>query len=479
MGTKARPRAQAKTRLGAYRAKRDFARTPEPAGGGTPAAQARFVVQEHHASRLHWDFRLEREGVLVSWAVPRGVPDDPDENRLAVHVEDHPLSYIDFAGEIPAGEYGAGRVLIWDRGTYECHKFDADEVVVTLHGQRVRGKYALFRTHGKNWMMHRMEPRADRDYEPMPRDLQPMLARLSRLPADDDRYAFEIKWDGIRALAYIEGGRVCLESRNRLDVTSQYPELRGLGETLGSRRAILDGEIVALDEAGRPSFARLQQRMHLGSDAVVRRRMREVPVTYAIFDLLYLDGRVLMSLPYAERRKRLDALGLAGEAWHVPAYHVGDGAAMLAASRERGLEGVIAKRLDSTYEPGRRSGAWLKIKNQNRQEFVIGGWLPGERHPIGSLLLGYYEGGALRYAGNVGTGFTQAMLDQLHSLLAPQRSERNPFSTRPPKHPVFVEPTQVCEVEFSEWTRDGALRQPSFKGLRPDKDPREVTREAL
>ena len=470
-------------RLKTYRAKRDFSRTPEPADVQAPVAAApRFVIQEHHASHLHWDFRLERDGVLVSWALPKGVPLDPKKNHLAVHTEDHPLSYFDFAGTIPRGNYGAGEVYIWDHGHYDCHKFRDDEVMITLHGERVQGKYVLFRTHGKNWMIHRMDPAVRAD--PMPQDLTPMLARLSHLPRDDARYAFEIKWDGVRALSYIEGGRIQLQSRNLLDVTAVYPELKGLGEQAGSRRLVLDGEVVALDAEGRPSFQRLQNRMRVTTPALIRRRMQETPVVYMIFDVLYADGTDVRALAYTERRKRLEALKLAGPHWQTPGYHVGDGKQMLAASRARGLEGVIAKRLDSRYEAGARTGAWLKIKNVLRQEFVVAGFTPGARHPIGSLLLGYYAADGdtksprLRYAGGVGTGFTGAVLDELYAVLKKTLRPTNPFGVKIPKRDArFVSPTLVAEIEFTEWTRAGTLRHPSFKGLRSDKMPSEVVRE--
>jgi bifunctional non-homologous end joining protein LigD len=471
-------------KLGEYKRKRDFAATPEPAGAKRKRKSGeRFVVQEHHARSLHWDLRLERDGVLVSWAVPKGIPADPKRNHLAVHVEDHPLEYIDFAGEIPAGEYGAGKVKIWDQGTYECEKWRDDEVIVTFRGERLQGKYVLFETKGKNWMIHRMDPPADPGEEPMPERIVPMMARLSVLPRNDEDYAFEIKWDGVRTILYSEAGRVRLESRNLRDVTRQYPEMRALGRELGSRRVVLDGEIVALDEQGRPDFQRLQPRMHLESEAAVRRRMSDTPVVYMIFDLLYLDGHVTMDLPYTERRERLDRLGLDGPNWRVSAYHVGDGQAMLDASDAQGLEGVMAKRLDSRYEPGKRSGAWLKIKNHMRQELVIGGWLPGKggrSGRLGSLAVGYYDGPKGRgqklvYAGNVGTGFTESTLAALMERLEPLRTGKSPFTGRqPPKDTVFVEPRLVGEVEFRGWTRARTLRQPSFKGLREDKDPRDV-----
>jgi bifunctional non-homologous end joining protein LigD len=471
-------------RLDEYRSRRKPGRTPEPAGRGGGGRDDRFVIQQHHARRLHWDLRLEHGGVLVSWALPRGLPDDPKQNRLAVHTEDHPVEYLDFEGEIPEGEYGAGEMRIWDRGTYETEKWEPEKVVVRLDGERARGRYAIFRTRGDDWLIHRMDP-PDPAFEPMPARIEPMKATLSELPADDARWGFEIKWDGVRAIAYCEPGHLRLESRTRRDVTGQYPELRALLDQLGARRAVLDGELVAFDDAGRPSFQRLQRRMHVGSEAEVRRRMEAVPVTYVIFDLLYLDGRSLLGLGYEDRRSELEALELAGASWQTPAYHRGEGAALLAASREQGLEGIIAKRLASAYRPGRRSRDWLKIKNVRSQEMVIGGWLPGKGRregELGALAVGYHEGeGAerrLRYAGKVGTGFDAAALELLRNRLEPLRRDRSPFEGRQPERAtIFVEPELVCDVDFAEWTKAGTLRHPSYKGLRTDKPAIEVVRE--
>ncbi len=483
-------------KLREYQRKRQFERTPEPAGGPGKAAGRRrvklprFVVQEHHATRLHWDFRLERDGVLVSWAVPKGVPADPKENHLAVHVEDHPLDYIDFEGEIPQGNYGAGRVMVWDEGTYEEIKWwmgpdhPKQEVQVALHGRRLQGRYTLFQTRGKDWMIHRMDPPQDPGREPMPDRLLPMTAKLEKgLPPEPRRFGYEFKWDGVRGIVYSAGGTLRIQSRNLEDITGRYPEVRPLSEALGSHEVVLDGEIVALDGSGRPSFEQLQQRMGLNQDNEIRRKMREVPVVYLIFDVLYLDGHSLMPLPYRERRQALDGLGLAGPAWQVPPWIEGDGAAMLEASAAQRLEGIMAKRLDSSYEPGRRSDAWLKIKNHARQEFVIGGWLPGQGRRegrAGAILVGYYDGADFVYAGKVGTGFTEKMLDDLARRLEPLARDGSPFTAggKPERAARFVQPRLVCEVEFSEWTKAGQLRAPSFKGLRDDKDPRQVVREA-
>jgi bifunctional non-homologous end joining protein LigD len=470
-------------RLKEYRGKRDAQATPEPAGDGTAAAPEdgarRFVVQEHHATRLHWDLRLEHDGVAVSWAIPNGIPEDPKDNRLAVHTEDHPLEYLEFEGDIPKGSYGAGTMRIWDRGTYEEHKFDDAKVEITFHGERLQGRYGLFplkrkkgEPPGKDWMIHRMDPPADPTREPMPEHVKPMLARAAALPARDDDWAYEIKWDGVRALVYSEPGRIRFESRNGNDITNSYPELKAFNRALSSHRAIVDGEIVAFDELGRPSFGRLQSRMHIASESAARRRSKEVPVVFVAFDLLWLDGHPLLDLPYAERRGRLRELGLDGPSWRTPDHVVGNGAAVLEASLQNGLEGVVAKKLDSPYEPGRRSACWLKVKNVRREDVVVGGWLPGtgkRDERIGALLVGVERDGELRYAGRVGTGFTEAELGRLANVL--ERRDDSPFAaagTKPPKNSVFVHPTRVAEVEFTEWTSDGMLRHPSYKGLREE-----------
>jgi bifunctional non-homologous end joining protein LigD len=470
--------------LAEYNAKRDFETTPEPKGR-TPKTRAqsapRFVVQEHHARALHWDLRLEREGVLASWAVPKGIPPDPKKNHLAVQTEDHPMEYLTFGGEIPQGEYGGGSMHIWDTGTYETHKWGEREVMVTLHGERVEGRYVLFRTRGNQWMIHRMDPPQDPDRASAPENLRPMAAVLAKQPPTGSGWAWELKWDGVRALGYVDGGRVRLFSRRGNEVTHRYPELRKLGEVLGSLDVVLDGEIVAFDDSGRPSFEHLQSRMHVESESAIRRLTQQVPVVYVLFDLLWADGHSLLELPYEQRRARLADLQLTGPSWQTPPNEVGDGAATIDVSKRFGLEGVMAKRLDAPYEPGKRSQAWVKVKNALRQEFVVGGWQPGEggrAGSIGSLLVGYYDEGVLHYAGKVGSGLSGASIAELERLFERCGRDTSPFEAgRVPKGVHFVEPVLVVEVRFTEWTSAGNIRQPTFLGVRPDKDPREVVRE--
>ena len=326
------------------------------------------MVQEHHATRLHWDLRLEHDGVLASWAIPNGIPADPADNRLAVHTEDHPLEYLDFHGQIPAGEYGAGTMTIWDHGTFETHLWDAKKVEITFHGEHLSGRYGLFpigqrgrEGSEKDWMIHRMDPPVDPDREPMPERILPMLAGAGDLPPQEAKWSFEVKWDGVRAIAYVKPGRLRLESRNLNDITETYPEVRGILRDLGMREAVFDGEIVAFGDDGRPSFERLQRRINVSSPSAVRRLSASTPVVYAIFDLLYLDGRSLMALPYEQRRDRLDGLGLGGPAWRAPANHPGAAGRCWTPPRPRAWraswpsDSIPATSRDGGRAPGSRS----------------------------------------------------------------------------------------------------------------------------
>jgi bifunctional non-homologous end joining protein LigD len=339
----------------------------------------------------------------------------------------------------------------------------------------------------------------------MPRNLEPMLARPAKTLPHGDGWAYEIKWDGIRALTYVDDRGLRIAARRGADHTPRYPEFAAIAEAFEGRELILDGEIVAFDASGRPSFQLLQRRMGLTTESTIRIRSRETPATYVAFDLLWLDGKSLCAEPYLKRRQRLAELGFDGANWQAPAHHLGDGDRLWQAIREQGLEGVVAKRVDSPYRPGARSGEWLKVRYRRGQELVIGGWMPGEGTrggTVGSLLLGYWDatpeeaeklGRPQRfvYAGGVGTGYTQDMLKRLTQLLKPLERSDPPFELGEDPvlkyrqrardrgaGPRWVEPELVCEVEFTEWTREGTLRQSAFKGLRDDKDPREVVRES-
>ena len=457
-------------RLTTYRRKRDAAKTPEPIPGEPPGRgdDNRFVIQEHHARRLHYDFRLERDGVLVSWAVPKNLPQSPSENHLAVRTEDHPLEYATFAGTIPKGEYGAGEVSIWDSGTYSCEKFTDTEVIVDLSGRKVSGRYALIQTDGDHWLAHRMKD------QPAARiaEFTPMLATLGSVDRlTGAQWAFEGKYDGYRMLAEADHGSLRLQSRNGRDVTAEYPQLRALADTLAEHHVILDGEAVALDSHGVPSFHEMQN------------RARATRVEFWAFDVLYLDGRSLQRVKYRDRRRVLETLATA-TSLIVPPLIDAEGPAALAFSRKRGWEGVVAKKWDSTYQPGRRSTAWIKDKNWNTQDVVIGGWRKGEggrSSGIGALLVGIPGDGGLRFLGRVGTGFTEKDLSHLKRILTPLHTDVSPFDAPLPKTELkavtFVRPELVGEVRYGERTPDGRLRHPSWRGLRPDKDPAEVTAE--
>lgn len=502
-------------RLAAYRSMRDQSKTPEPVPAEAPPTSAgnSFVIQEHHARKLHFDFRLEHDGVLVSWAIPKGVPTDPGQNHLAVQTEDHPLAYGSFEGTIPAGQYGAGDVTIWDKGTYDLEKWrDGKEVIATLHGEKHGShRYALIHTGGggrdggeNNWLIHLMKsveeqpPRtakadsrrkviggsrspksgADRRFAPML--ASPGTPGELGGPAD---WAFEMKWDGVRTIAEVRGDSVTLTSRNGVDVTATYPELQALPGMLRGN-AVLDGEIIALNKAGRPDFGVLQKRMKLAKPKDVEPAMASTPVQFMVFDLLELDGEPLLESTYDERRDRLEAALRPSGAIQLPPAFDGDARAALSTSRSLGLEGIIAKRRSSRYLPGKRVKAWLKIKHNLSQEVVIGGWRPGSgarSHHVGSLLMGIPTPDGLHYVGRVGSGFTDRQLDELGSRLRRMERKTSPFSDVPAADASdahWVTPSLVGEVSFSDWTPTGKLRHPSWRGWRPDKKPEDVHRES-
>ena len=482
MEKKASARKALDVTLRDYNRKRDPKQTPEPFGSSKPGKQPIFVVQRHDASRLHYDFRLERSGALMSWAVPKGVPLEPGEQHLAVHVEDHPLEYAKFEGEIPKGNYGAGTVELWDKGTYELVEEKKNGgLTVRLHGEKLDGVWALVpaRLDGKeqNWLIVRKKDDAPPSDKVSQGRYKPMLATLAREGSFPDSresgWVFEVKWDGYRAVAYIRDGEATLLSRNDHDLTQRFSKVAGeLVKALRSPNAVLDGEVCALDEQGRSSFSAMQQ----GSGALV----------YYAFDLLELDGEPQIELPLTERRARLAKLLDQRNTTIRLSETFDDGDALYEAAKEQHLEGIMAKRADSKYQPGRRSRDWLKLKTHGRQEFLIAGYTHGGGRRaglFGALILATREGNELRYVGNVGTGFTDAEIRRLLALLKPLRRTTAPFEVVPklPKvrkdEIVWVEPKLVAEVEFAEFTHDGRLRAPSYQGLRDDKSAEEVQLE--
>ncbi|QRP49232.1 DNA polymerase ligase N-terminal domain-containing protein [Amycolatopsis sp. FDAARGOS 1241] len=454
--------------LAERRRKRALGCTPE-AVPETPVDRGGvFVVQEHHASQLHWDFRLERAGVLASWTVPRGVPRSPGRGRLAVRIDDQDVAYADFEGEIPQGEYGAGTVEVWDRGRYETVHWHEHRIEFVLYGERLRGRYELGRREdgvADGWTLRRLDP-AEAGHEDTPRFLAPMPARPGRLPstAEDAEWAYEFAWGGRRTIVRAGGGRVTAIDETGADVTGRYPELRGLGAQLGSSEALLDGEIVVFS-GGKPDPAGLRRRTE-ADPAVAVRLVDRHPAFFFVSDVLHLDYRSRLELPYTERRALLDDLGLRGDHWQVPAAHFGDGGAVARASREHGLPGLVAKRRSSPYRPGRANSDWLYVESPDVRRVVIGGWRPGGGRRAGtfaSLLLGVPDGAGLRYAGSVGVGFSQGELVSLAAALAQLEQPDSPFEQAPEHADAhWVRPVLAAEVVH------GPNSAPRWRGLLSD-----------
>jgi len=464
--------------LDEYRRKRDPKKTKEPFTGSGHDGAPVFVIQRHDARRLHYDFRLERDGVLASWAVPKGIPLEPGVRALAVHVEDHPLDYGSFQGTIPKGQYGAGTVEIWDRGTYDLLEEKKDGgLTVRLHGERLQGTWTLIPAHldGKeqNWLMVRKRNDAD---EPAGRnDYKAMLATLTDAIPHGDDWSFEVKWDGYRALGYVRHGNAKLVSRNGNDLTERFAGVaRALEHAAHSPNCVVDGEVCALDDQGRPSFSLMQQ------------GRPDTPIVYEVFDVLELDGRTVVDQPLTQRRKLLDGLLDPRDKTVRISAPFEDGDALFAAAQEQHLEGVMAKRDSSRYAEGRRTRDWLKIKTHGEQEFVVVGYTKGEgrrARSFGSLVLAVNEAGTLRWVGNVGTGFTEKTIAELLDALEPLRVDKSPLAVVPKMAKVraadvvWVKPQIVAEVKFAEWTHDGHLRAPVYLGLRDDKTAPEVRAE--
>jgi len=520
--------------LAEYARKRDFKATPEPKGTKRSTKSVlRFVVQKHRATRLHYDFRLEAGGVLASWAIPKGPSLDTHDRRLAMHVEDHPFDYRTFEGIIPAGNYGAGEVIVWDEGTYvlaegtdPVAEIAAGKIKFILSGTKLHGMFTLVKIknrgdeHGDPWLLIKdhdefVDPDYDVDDHPesavtgatladlagnagaaqwtsdrpaapsrtrprrapadaLPHDVSPMLATLVEQPFDDPAWVFEVKWDGYRAIASIDAaGTLTLMSRNGLDLLARFPDLAGIGEAFRSLPIVADGEICVLDENGRSSFQALQRYMKAP-------RGKKPPLTYIAFDLLYADGRDLRALPLEERKAKLEAL-IVPERGVLYSQHIErTGVAFYDLAKREGLEGIIGKQRDAPYR-ATRSREWVKVKAKREQEFVVGGWTDpkGSRSGFGALLLGVYDGDALTYVGNVGTGFDATLLRDVGAQLRERALDASPFASLPRLRPAphFVRPELVAQIAFAEWTDDGLLRQPVFLGLRVDKPAREVVRE--
>ena len=468
-------------KLAEYRKKRDPKKTPEPFTGKKGAKEPIFVVQRHDARRLHYDLRLERDGALASWAVPKGIPLETGERHLAVHVEDHPIDYATFEGEIPKGQYGAGTVEIFDSGTYELVEEKRDGgLTVRLHGKKLEGLWTLVpaKLDGdpKNWLLIRKRENGEAA-SASHRKYAPMLATLEdeKNMQRGEGWEFEIKWDGYRIVSRVAGGEAELRTRKDQDYTERFENVaKELVKALKTPDCVVDGEVCALDEEGRPSFSAMQQ------------RKPGTPILYYLFDLLEVDGEPIIDLPLSERRGRLEKLLDKRNRTVKFSESFDDGQALMRAAKEQRLEGVVAKRLDSRYLPGKRSRDWLKFKSHGEQEFVIAGYTRGKGRRatgFGSLVLAVYGAGRLEYVGNVGTGFDEAEIEKLLKLLRPLERKDSPFP-QVPKLPrvrkddiVWVEPKLVAEVEFVEWTHDRRLRAPVYKGLREDKAAEEVRRE--
>jgi len=566
MAVKAKRSSTANAQLTEYRRKRDFARTQEPSGDTTEsplrAGKFRFVIQKHAASHLHFDLRLELDGVMKSWAVPKGPSLDPAVKRLAMQVEDHPIDYNTFEGTIPKGEYGGGTVMLWDRGTYTADAATAPgeeedairqglargDLKITFHGARLHGSFALVRmkfsrdrssSSKPQWLLikHRDKFASDEDVvaenmtsvesgrtmdeiasgksrvwrsnrasndpvvktrlakkvvaassAPTPSfgSLEPMYASIgTEIPGDG--WTFEPKYDGIRVLAFTTAADVKLITRNGKDKAAQFPEVVAALKKLASetkRAFLLDGEIVALIDGKPARFQELQSRMHVKEPRMIERLSTSTPAAIVLFDILVDGDDALITKPWTERRARLLKLvgkRTASHLWVTESIE-GDGKKMLKRARRQGWEGIIAKRMDSTYEPGKRPRSWLKLKIEFREEFVVGGYTDprNAREHIGALLLGYFDRNRFIYAGHTGGGFTRQGLSDMYKRLKPLERKTSPFEETPKTNEKahWVKPEVVVEVKFSEWTADRRLRQPIFVGLRDDKDAKDVEIEA-
>jgi bifunctional non-homologous end joining protein LigD len=496
-----------------YRRKRVFSKTPEPTDKPSGEEGNRFFIQRHSARHLHYDLRLEMDGVLKSWALPHGPTLDPAIKRLAVHVEDHPLDYGSFEGTIPSGNYGAGNVTLWDRGTYEwlgpktpAQMWESGDLKLRFHGHKIVGEFALVRTNrakGKDWLLIKKKDFAVREgWDPeadtrsvlqgsaeissiegavkaeMPVALEPMLATLGTAVPSGSEWLYEVKWDGYRALCFVEGGKVRMLSRRGTKLDKQFATVaQALAQSVKADAAIIDGEVVALDDNGNPSFQHLQNLTGFGTKPALK-GMAPPNLNFFAFDLLYLNGYDLRKAALIDRRQLLMSILLPSEIVRYSEHFVGKGDELLKAVRAKGLEGIIAKQAQSRYE-SKRSNCWIKIKVTTQQDFVVCGYILGEREPFGSLVLGYYKDKKLAYAGNAGSGFTQQSLKSVFEKIKPLITKKPVLSDVPKDigEVTWVKPELVCAVKFTSWTKDERLRAPVFMGLRTEVEPEEVVGE--
>lgn len=483
-------------KLSEYKKKRDFKKTAEPKPGeGVKEEKNRFVLHYHAASHLHYDLRLEIGGVLKSWAVPRGLPTRKSVKKLAVQVEDHPIEYLSFEGQIPEGQYGAGQVKIFDSGIFEPleqknlqKQLLAGKFSFLLIGKKIQAALTLIKTkRAKDWLLLMPDTQALNPWikslgeaSAVPERVSPMKANLVDKAFDSKDFLFEVKWDGLRAIAYLDNGNLSIKSRNFIEQSFRYPELADIGDFVFGTQAVLDGEIVVFDEEGRPSFQKLQSRINLQSKTDIDYWASKLPAVFYIFDVLFWEGRNLMKEALLKRKKVLRAILMLYHHVQLSEWIDAEGLAFFQAAKQQKLEGIIAKRKDSPYVQ-RRTSDWLKIKTLLQQEVVIGGWTePRATRPFfGALLLGVYENSRFIYIGHAGTGFDYQTLKDLYEKMRKLEVLQSPFEAVPiPNEPAhWVKPVLVAQVRFSEWTRAGRMRQPVFIGLRTDVGPKEVRRE--
>jgi DNA ligase D-like protein (predicted ligase)/DNA ligase D-like protein (predicted polymerase)/DNA ligase D-like protein (predicted 3'-phosphoesterase) len=455
--------------LESYSEKRSFDKTPEPSPAGVIGEGSAFVVHRHHASRLHYDLRLEQDGVLKSWAVPKGLPPRPGIMRLAVNVEDHPLEYVNFEGAIPKGEYGGGMMWKFAQGRYQITKQKKDGFYFRLQSPQLNAEYRTHRTKENQWLLERVDkPQIDWLHDP----IEPMLARSVDKPPHSEDYLYEVKWDGIRAMIVLDEGEIRIRGRNGMDFTKQFPELLIPDESFRATSALFDGEIVCLEADGKPNFKDVIHRMNQKTEGGIERAKAKHPAMCYVFDCLYLDGRPIVNEPLTRRREWLEDAIKKDSAYRASGV-IEDGAAFFEAVKQMGLEGIMAKQRHGPYLPGKRSDSWLKIKTRRTVECVIIGYTKGKgdrETNFGALHLAQVNGDELKYVGKVGSGFDDDSLKAVAAEVQKLPTVKRPVKERPldDSRSVWVEPKLMCEVEFASLTKDGMLREPVFVRLRPD-----------